>query len=138
MPHRIRKTEFTWDPETESRTTAWHRIKHHVQQELDRIHAAAALQRQLARRQASPHYARNRQIVQAWRQGESDRDIAHTHFLRAQRVREIIRSEGRWHTRYDPQYATLRDEHPTRHDSAFELQQVPAATPQTRKLSLDP
>ncbi len=49
MPHRIRKTEFTWDPETESRTTAWHRIKHHVQQELDRIHAAAALERQLAR-----------------------------------------------------------------------------------------
>ncbi|MBA3380169.1 MAG: hypothetical protein H0T93_14930 [Chloroflexia bacterium] len=68
----------------------------------------------------------------------SDRDIAQIHGLRSQRVREIVRSEGRWHTRYDPQYATLRDEHPTRHDSAFELQDMPAAIPQTRKLLPDP
>ena len=68
----------------------------------------------------------------------SDRDIAQIHGLRSQRVREIVRSEGCCYSRYDPQYATLRDEHPTRHDSAFEFQDMPAAIPQTRKLLPDP
>jgi len=68
----------------------------------------------------------------------SNRDIAQIHGLRSQPVREIVRSEGCWHTRYDPQYATLRDEHPTRPDSAFELQDMLAAIPQTRALWPDP
>jgi len=138
MPYPIRQTAFTWDPDTESRSEAWSRVKHHAQQELDRIHAAAVLERRLVRRQASPHYARNRQIVQASRQGVSDRDIGRAHGVRAASVREILRSEQRWYGRDDPLYATLRDEHPARHGTALELQQVRAVTSQTRKLLTDP
>jgi len=138
MPHPIRMTAFTWDPEHESRAAVWNRLKRHIQGELDRIHEAAVLQRQLARRRASPHYARNRQIFEAARQGLSDRDIAHRHGLSPMRVREIIRTEQRWYTRYDPGYATLRDEHPARHDSAFELDDMPAAIPRPLPVMRDP
>ena len=138
MPHPIRQTDFTWDPETESRATAWSRVKDHVHHELDRIHAAAVLKRRLVRHQSHPHAARNRQIVQAWRQGVSDREIARQHGMRPQHVREILRSEQRWYGRYDPLSATLRDEHPARHGSTYKLHELPAAISRTEKVMSDP
>lgn len=52
MPYPIRKTTFTWNPDTESRSAIWARIKSHIQDELDRIYEANVLHRRLARRRA--------------------------------------------------------------------------------------
>lgn len=137
-PFSLRHMDFTWDPETEPRSQIWNRIKRHVQQELDRIHAAAVLQRQVSRRQARPHAARNERILDAWHRGVSDRDIAREHGMRPQRVREIIRTEQRWYACHDPLYATLRDEHPARYGSALELQHIPGLIHQTHRPMTDP
>ena len=138
MAHRIRSTQFTWDPDTETRATVWRRIKVHIEQELNRIHAASVLQRRLARRQAGPHYARNHRLVQAARRGVSDTGLARQFGLTPRMVRDIIRLEARWYTRHDPHYATLRDEHPVRHDSTYDLEEMPAAIPRTMTLMTDP
>jgi len=68
----------------------------------------------------------------------SDTDLAREFGLRPRFVRDIIRLEARWYTRYDPLYATLRDEHPVRHDSTYALEEMPAAIPRTMTVMTDP
>ncbi|MDQ3654734.1 MAG: hypothetical protein M3457_06605 [Chloroflexota bacterium] len=100
MAYPIHQTAFFWNPDRESRAAAWARIKRHIQAELDRIHAANRVQRQLARRQASPTYRRNQHLFHAARQGTPATELARAHGLRASHVREIIRSETAWHHRH--------------------------------------
>jgi hypothetical protein len=69
VPRPIRKTSFTWDVDYESRSAVWGRIKTHVQQELDRIHAEHIRDRRIARRRARPGYARNQQLIAAAQRG---------------------------------------------------------------------
>jgi len=93
MPYPIRKTDFTWDIEHESRAQAWDRVKRHVQHELDRLQADHTRRRQIARRMATASYERNRQILCAFQQGTSIAELGRAHGLKAMRVREIIRTE---------------------------------------------
>jgi hypothetical protein len=136
MARPIRKTSFTWDPDTESRTAGWSRINTHIQQELDRIRAAATQQRHLARHQASPHHDRNRRIFQAARQGVPVPEIARQHGTPTMRIREIVRSEAAW------QAHLARDQPPNlrsaREASPRDLREMPAAIPRTTRMIVDP
>jgi hypothetical protein len=96
MARPINRTSFIWDPDHETRSVVWTRIKNHVQQELDRIHADHVLARRIARRRAQPHHARNQELVQAARQGTPIAELARQYEISRQRVREIMRTDARW------------------------------------------
>jgi hypothetical protein len=88
----IRKTDFTWDPDRQTRPDVWKQIKEHIQDELDRIEAAS---KQHARRQRiveSPTYHRDRSILHDHEvHGVDIPTLARRHALTSVRVREIIR-----------------------------------------------
>ena len=137
MAQSIRRTSFTWDPDRESRAEIWNRIKTHVQQDLDRIHADHVLDRRVARRRAHPNYARNQQLVQEAAQGTPVRELARGFELRHHRVREIIRTDLRWLTRNGPDQLSGEDRHPAQHGPLSD-RQVATAVPHTMRVLPDP
>ncbi len=97
MSDRIRQTNFWWNPRTETRSSAWNRIKHHVTDDLDRIQQDEVRRRRLARHQVSLTYERNASIYRTHLTGAvSDQALAKEYGLRKTRIREIIRAERHW------------------------------------------
>jgi hypothetical protein len=133
----LRQPAVTWDPARESRAQVTARVTTHLRRELDRIHADEKLRRQLARRQANPHYARNQQIAAAARQGLSDRELGREYGLPPQRVREIIRIERYRMVRTQSGPRCGEDRHPARHGASGD-RDVATAVPRARQMLRDP
>ena len=133
----IRRTSFTWDPDTESRAEVWERIKTHVQDELGRVYAEHIQDRRVARRRAHPNYARNQELVQAAQQGTSIGELTRRFGITYQRVREIIRTELRWLVRNGPDQLSGEDRHPAQHGRASD-RLVDNAVPHTTMVMPDP
>jgi hypothetical protein len=134
----IRQTAFTWDSARESRSQVAARVTAHLHRELDRIHADQKLGRQLARRQANPHYVRNQQITEASREGVSHRELGRRYGMAQQRVREIVRIEAAWQGRLAQNHSGTLSRRAARHASVRDLPEAPAAIPQTRAAMTDP
>ncbi|MDQ3655195.1 MAG: hypothetical protein M3457_08960 [Chloroflexota bacterium] len=135
MFHRIRGTDFTWDPDRESRGAIWDRIKRHIQLELDRISEKQVALRSYERRRASPVYERNIRMLEATGTGTSVRDIARTHGLRPGQVREIVRMEAnrRKQEHWLAQDIGQPENRPTRH-----LDDMPVSIAKTSTRMRDP
>ncbi len=135
MHHRIGGTNFTWDPDRESRGAIWNRIKHHIQLELDRISGKQVALRSHERRRASPVYERNIRMLEAAGGGASVRDIARALGLRPGRVREILRMETnrRKHEHWLAQGTAQRENRPTR-----DLDNMPGSMAKTSTCLRDP
>jgi hypothetical protein len=137
MAHLIRKTSFTWDPDRESRAELRARIRTHVQQELDRIHAEHMLARRIARHQARPNYQRNQEIVAAARQGIGDRELSGRYGISRQWVRQIIRNDTRWLARNGPDRISGEYRHPAQCGMPYD-RDVATAVPRTLMVLLGP
>lgn len=135
MHHRIGGTDFTWDPDRESRGAIWNRIKQHIQLELDRISGKQVALRSHERRRASPVYERNTQMLEAAGGGASVRDIARAHGLKPGHVREIVRMEAnrRKQEHWLAQDTGQRENRPTRH-----LDDMPESMAKTSTCLRDP
>ena len=137
MTRPIRHTSFTWDPDRESRSEVWERIKTHIQHDLDRIAAEHVLDRRVARRRAHPNYARNQQLDLEAQQGTPVRALARRFGITYQRVREIVRNDLRWLVRNGPDWLSGEDRHPAQHGPPSN-RQVATAVPRTMKVMSDP
>jgi hypothetical protein len=91
MPPPYHPFRIYWEPDHESRSSAWKRLKHQLAQELDAIEARFLLRRRLDRSRLHPTYPRNQDIYQRHRAGESDRDLGRRFRLKTNRIREIVR-----------------------------------------------
>jgi hypothetical protein len=90
----IRKTDFTWDPQQESRSASWKRIKKHVEAELDRINTESRQQLRHERWRALPTRERDQTIlIDHDQHGVDVLTLAHQHRVSATRIREILRTE---------------------------------------------
>jgi hypothetical protein len=92
MRGSIRKTDFTWDPERQTRPEIWKQIKEHIQSELDRIETASKQHDRRERLVASPTFHRDRSILHDYEvHGVDIPTLARRHELTSVRVRELIR-----------------------------------------------
>jgi hypothetical protein len=88
----IRKTDFTWDPERQSRQEIWKYLKKHVEAELDRIEVVSKEQVRRRRLIESSHYHRDRSIRHEHEiNGVDVATLARKHGVSTVRIREIIR-----------------------------------------------
>jgi hypothetical protein len=133
----IRQTNFTWDVDHESRSAVWDRIKAHVQQELDRIHAEHVRDRRIARRRARPQYTRNQQLIKAAQRGVPIGELARQFGISRQRVREIMRTDARWLARNGPDRLSGEYRHPAQCGTPCD-RDAATAMPRTLMVLLDP
>lgn len=137
MSNRIRQTNFWWNPNSESRSSAWNRIKHHVMDELDRIQQDEVRRRRFDRHQASFTYERNASIYRIHLTGAvSDQTLAKEYGLRTARIREIVRAERHWSKVIAPLMGNVPVEQ--KHQSSRHLPALFGTTPKTTKMSCDP
>lgn len=138
MPYRIRKTEFTWDPDQTRRAVIWDRIKSHIHDELDRIQNEHVQHRRLARRRAAPAFERNRQILHASEQGASAAELGRAYGMRPIRVREIIRAQAHWQSLHDAAFTRGDTEFRAMRSTSRHLEDPPVGVSQTTLVLKDP
>jgi hypothetical protein len=137
LSYSIRKSAFTWDPQRESRGAVSARIRRHLQAELDRIGEASRRDRKTARRQASPTYQRDTDILRDHEvHGVDVPTLARQHEISATRVRELIRLQ-RYHQLTDS-VSTPTTQASARALAHRSFPNLPVAIPQSDAVPTDP
>ena len=81
----------SWNPDEESRSAYWQRLKQDLSRRLDTIAARHRLRQRLQRYRHRPTFPRNQQIYRAHLGGESGRALARRFNLPPGRIRGIVR-----------------------------------------------
>lgn len=137
MHHPIRNTDFTWNPEEQSRQTVWKQLKEHIHAELARIEVASKQHVRQRRLLESPAFHRDLAILQEHQvDGVDMLSLARKHGVTKTRIREIIRM-----TRYREQL--ISPSPPTQQARGVELPrwglaELPRGTPRTGDTLTDP
>jgi hypothetical protein len=133
----IRKTDFTWDPERQSRQEIWKQLKDHIQSELDRIERASKQDARRRRIVESPFFHRDRSLLRDHEvHGVDIPTLARRHALSAVRVREVIRM-----ARYRERMFQLKPRLPQAPDTELPQRGLPERAreiPQTGSMLKDP